>query len=362
MLRHCVTKAVVGRHPAVLSSRRAYASAATSRQKRVLNQQQLEGSIKNSPATSFNAASTAGSTPPSSGAASTSAPSPAVVTSGSGVSPPSGGGAGGGGAGGGTMFGILAAVGAGGALVAYFNGLIPGLGEDDSKEKPKKQKDESTPTVVVADDDPSVSTQESESIDDDKEDKDDSSLNSSNALDKANAGPADAGEVSDEDEVADATTVAAMDESSTTPMKMEEKATPPPPKALLTESKIMDELKRVKQQLIQESDRALTEAHSELAKLSILNWDNLDDMTQTQLKVRLVQLAKEMEDRTKWEAVRLQQFLLMKEKEVEDKYVQLDTMMMMMMMMTGFGTNGFCLVTTVMSCFGLFYLVLFWLP
>jgi mitofilin len=84
----------------------------------------------------------------------------------------------------------------------------------------------------------------------------------------------------------------------------------------------MEELEKVKALLNKESDKALTEAHSELAKLSILNLDNLDDMTLTQLKVRIVQMAKEMEDRTKWEAVRLQEFLTMKEKEVEDKYVR----------------------------------------
>ena len=44
-------------------------------------------------------------------------------------------------------------------------------------------------------------------------------------------------------------------------------------------------------------------------------------MTKSQLKVRLVQMARDLEERTKWEAVRLQEFLSMKEKEVEDKYV-----------------------------------------
>jgi hypothetical protein len=32
-------------------------------------------------------------------------------------------------------------------------------------------------------------------------------------------------------------------------------------------------------------------------------------------------MTKDMEERTKWEAVRLKEFLAMKEKEVEDKYV-----------------------------------------
>jgi mitofilin len=46
-------------------------------------------------------------------------------------------------------------------------------------------------------------------------------------------------------------------------------------------------------------------------------------MTQSQLKVRLVQMARDLEERTKWEAVRLQEFLSMKEKEVEDRYLLL---------------------------------------
>jgi chromatin segregation and condensation protein Rec8/ScpA/Scc1 (kleisin family) len=41
----------------------------------------------------------------------------------------------------------------------------------------------------------------------------------------------------------------------------------------------------------------------------------------SQLKVRLVQMARDLEERTKWETFRLQEFLNMKEKEVEDRRV-----------------------------------------
>ncbi len=89
----------------------------------------------------------------------------------------------------------------------------------------------------------------------------------------------------------------------------------------LDESKIMAEIQELKNQLNQRTDSALKEAHSELAKvgsMDVMGLD-LDKMTPSQLKVRLVQMARDLEERTKWEAVRLQEFLTMKEKEVEDK-------------------------------------------
>ena len=121
------------------------------------------------------------------------------------------------------------------------------------------------------------------------------------------AGPAEETEVTDEPEVT--VVVAAIEEVV------------PKMTSATDESKFMEELNKLKAQISKESDKALAEAHSELAKLSSLNMDDIDEMTPTQLKVRLVQMAKEMEDRTRWEAVRMQEFLVMKEKEVEDKYV-----------------------------------------
>ncbi len=82
-------------------------------------------------------------------------------------------------------------------------------------------------------------------------------------------------------------------------------------------------LQELQSKLSQETSRALSEAHQELAKLSSLDISEMDKMSTTQLKIRLVQLAKDLEERTKWEAVRLKEFLAMKEKEVEDKYVLL---------------------------------------
>jgi hypothetical protein len=48
---------------------------------------------------------------------------------------------------------------------------------------------------------------------------------------------------------------------------------------------------------------------------------DLDSLSASQLKSRILQLATELKDRTKWEAVRLKEFLAMKERETSDKYV-----------------------------------------
>jgi hypothetical protein len=75
----------------------------------------------------------------------------------------------------------------------------------------------------------------------------------------------------------------------------------------------------LRDQLSQESSITLKEARQELAKLSSLDTKELDTMTPTQLKIRLIQLSKDLEERTKWEAVRLKEFLAMKEQEVQNK-------------------------------------------
>jgi len=52
-------------------------------------------------------------------------------------------------------------------------------------------------------------------------------------------------------------------------------------------------------------------------------FSDLDSLTASELRTRVVQLATEMSDRTKWEAVRLKEFLAMKEKEVGDNYLEI---------------------------------------
>lgn len=70
----------------------------------------------------------------------------------------------------------------------------------------------------------------------------------------------------------------------------------------------------------EQASRALVESHQS-AWTDATNFNDLDSLSETQLKARIVQLATEIKDRTKWEAVRLKEFLAMKEKETADKYV-----------------------------------------
>ncbi len=51
--------------------------------------------------------------------------------------------------------------------------------------------------------------------------------------------------------------------------------------------------------------------------------DGVDGLTAPQLRTRVVQLAGEMKNRTKWEASRLREFLAMKEKEMEGRYMEI---------------------------------------
>jgi hypothetical protein len=95
--------------------------------------------------------------------------------------------------------------------------------------------------------------------------------------------------------------------------------TPPPPAASQHEPSVETALKELQKEMAAQSSVALQSAHQELAKLSSLDVSDLDAMSQQQLKVRLIQMAKEMQDRTKWEAVRLKEFLAMKEKETADE-------------------------------------------
>lgn len=305
MLRHFTAKAIARQQQQQqqqypLLWRRSYAAAAaTSRQKRSLDKQQIQGTKASAPAAAPVSAAAPASSAPS--------PSPAASGGGSGGAPASGSGGGSG-----ALFGIVAAVGAGGAL-AYYNGIFDAAKEEEAKPK--------TAAAVEEEEAPKKEEEQTQVPDIIEEDK-------SAIVDKADSpGPAEEEEVVVVEDPEPIPVVTHKEKATDTPEGGPEavvaavEESPAPVAPILQESKIMEELEKVKAQLSKESDKALTQAHSELAKLSILNLDNLDDMTNTQLKVRIVQMAKDMEDRTKWEAVRLQEFLGMKEKEVEDKYV-----------------------------------------
>lgn len=50
---------------------------------------------------------------------------------------------------------------------------------------------------------------------------------------------------------------------------------------------------------------------------------DLETLTPAQLRIRVVQLVSEMAERTKWEAVRLKEFLQLKEREVTDRFMEI---------------------------------------
>jgi hypothetical protein len=67
-------------------------------------------------------------------------------------------------------------------------------------------------------------------------------------------------------------------------------------------------------------DQELAKAHAMMkATVDETYLKDLESLSAGQLRVRVVQLSSEMNERTKWEAVRLREFLGMKEKEVGEK-------------------------------------------
>ena len=68
------------------------------------------------------------------------------------------------------------------------------------------------------------------------------------------------------------------------------------------------------------TEAKLRAAHKSLrADLDESYLSDLDSLGERELRIRVVQLASEMDERTKWEAVRLKEFLSMKEKETAEK-------------------------------------------
>lgn len=71
-------------------------------------------------------------------------------------------------------------------------------------------------------------------------------------------------------------------------------------------------------------DEELAKAHATMkASMDDTYLKDLENLNPSDLKIRIVQLASEMSERTKWEAVRLREFLAMKEKEVGEKYLEM---------------------------------------
>ena len=85
---------------------------------------------------------------------------------------------------------------------------------------------------------------------------------------------------------------------------------------------VQDSLKELQDQIDQETSDVVRRANQEvLRSFDESLFEGLDDMTPAQLRARVMQLATEMKERTRWEALRLKEFLALKEKETADRYV-----------------------------------------
>jgi hypothetical protein len=336
--------------------------AATSREKRSLNSKQIKGEASRT-ATST-AAKTQNNTTNTSNNTAAAHVAPGNVS-------------GGGGAGTGAVLGLLA-IGGGGAAAAYYNDILPGLlgdsppkqqNDSTEKEKTPPQADaavvkEKTPPQAVAavvkkkEDTKNVDKKTTMSVEQILPAKEVEELKESIAeasveepppasviaevvtkevdsvVPAMTAAEKKAAKKKAKKEKALLATVTEENLAVATPAAMATtepqttiavKSSIPTSSSSLDGSKIMAEIEELKKELHKQSDKALTEAHTELAKLTSMDVmsQELDFMTSSQLKVRLVQMAKDLEERTKWEAVRLQEFMSMKEKEVEDRYAQI---------------------------------------
>ena len=94
-----------------------------------------------------------------------------------------------------------------------------------------------------------------------------------------------------------------------------------PMSALTTAANAMSELQST---AALENSQTLAAAKAALrSDLDTEYFADLDQLSPSDLRIRVVQLATEMSDRTKWEAVRLKEFLAMKEKEVGEKFLEI---------------------------------------
>ena len=78
-------------------------------------------------------------------------------------------------------------------------------------------------------------------------------------------------------------------------------------------------LANLQSSLTEQAAEALVQSHQSTWSSLLHPLQDLESLSQAQLQARLVQLAAELQDRTKWEAVRLKEFLAMKDKETTDK-------------------------------------------
>ncbi|CAB9526639.1 MICOS complex subunit MIC60 [Seminavis robusta] len=92
--------------------------------------------------------------------------------------------------------------------------------------------------------------------------------------------------------------------------------------AKIPTSSVADSVKELQASIDLETSEVTKRANAEVMRsFDESLFQGLDDMSAAQLKAKIMQLATEMKDRTKWEALRLKEFLAMKEKETGDKYL-----------------------------------------
>ena len=293
MLRQVLNSPLVRKGSASLLPSRRMLTAATSRQKRALNKQQLGGE-KSGPAAG---ASAPAATEPPSGASTT-------------IKATEGGGSSGGG---GSAIPIALALAAVGGGVAYYMDLVPEMdsltGGTKTDTKPEKEAEsESTTDKAAVSEEEAASKTASEATTtvaatQDEDASPPGTESSGNRVVKINV-PA-AGSRSEPP-------IVVIDHPAGGNRVLME-----PSKG--HEATVDTALQELEKELAAQSSRSLSEAHEELAKLYSLDMSDIDTLTETQLKVRLVQMAKDLEERTKWEAVRLKEFLAMKEKETADE-------------------------------------------
>lgn len=90
--------------------------------------------------------------------------------------------------------------------------------------------------------------------------------------------------------------------------------------AVIPEASSMEATKELLSSQQQKSSETLRKAHQVLRdSVDESLFSDLENLTAAELRIRVVQLGTEMADRTKWEAVRLKEFMTMKEKEVGEK-------------------------------------------
>ena len=323
----------------------------TSAQKRALNQKQLEGTKDVPPATTTAAAAAAKA--PSSGGA-------AVEGGASSSSGSSGGGIG--------KFGLpLLLIGGAGGTIIYManeNNMSPvdyimsltGSGGGKKKEKdapletamkeavqeikptmkeeivPSSETETTAPAVVVEETATTTTTTTTETSEEQQEEEEEivSLEHPENGnrvdIDKINAFYQTVNEGHAKQQQAQQALDAAQESATNATQYNESNETTPttttdPTIALTTATAAMSELQT---NTSLQNSKTLAAANAALkSDLDREYFADLDSLSPTELRTRVVQLATEMSDRTKWEAVRLKEFLAMKEKEVGDTYLDI---------------------------------------